>query len=111
MVTTTTAPVRAEPSTPGAGRKKKPRLPRSKLPYLLLLPAIALELLVHVIPMVVGVWMSLLELTQFQIRDWSAAPFAGLDNYRATLDINGPVGKELLHSFWVTVLYTTFSVG
>ncbi|BCB77075.1 sugar ABC transporter permease [Phytohabitans flavus] len=112
MVTTTTAPEEARPSTPRkAGRKPKSRLPRSKLPYLLLLPAVALELLVHVIPMVVGVWMSVLELTQFQIRNWSEAPFAGLDNYRATLDFNGPVGEELLHSFWVTVLYTTLSVG
>lgn len=111
MATTTTAPVRARPSNPGTGPRKRARLPRSKLPYLLLLPAVLLELLVHVVPMVVGVWMSLLELTQFQIRDWSAAPFVGLDNYKATLDINGPVGKDLLHSFWVTVLYTTLSVG
>ena len=112
MVTTTTAPVEARPSNPGSGRrKKKPRLQRSKLPYLLLVPAVALELLVHVVPMVVGVWMSVLELTQFQIRDWSNAPFVGLDNYKATLDINGPVGKDLLHSFWVTVMYTTLSVG
>lgn len=111
MATTTTAPVRARPSNPGTGPRKRARLPRSKLPYLLLLPAVLLELLVHVVPMVVGVWMSLLELTQFQIRDWSAAPFVGLDNYKATLDVNGPVGKDLLHSFWVTVLYTTFSVG
>nr|WP_232075687.1 sugar ABC transporter permease [Phytohabitans suffuscus] len=111
-MTTTTAPEEARPSAPGKPRRRRPsRLPRSKLPYLLLLPAILLELLVHVIPMVVGVWMSVLELTQFQIRDWSEAPFAGLDNYRATLDVNGPVGRELLHSFWVTVLYTTFSVG
>ncbi|MFC0533658.1 carbohydrate ABC transporter permease [Phytohabitans kaempferiae] len=110
-MTTTTAPAEARPSTAPAGRKKPTRLPRSKLPYLLLLPAILLELLVHVVPMVVGVWMSLLELTQFQIRDWSAAPFVGLDNYKATLDVNGPVGKELLHSFWVTVMYTTLSVG
>lgn len=112
MVTTTTAPERARPSVPRkTGRRPRTRLPRSKLPYLLLLPAILLELLVHVVPMVVGVWMSLLELTQFQIRNWSQAPFVGLDNYKATLDINGPVGEELLHSFWVTVLYTTLSVG
>jgi len=112
MVTTTTAPEQARPSAPKrTGRKAPSRLPRSKLPYLLLVPAILLELLVHVVPMVVGVWMSLLELTQFQIRDWSAAPFVGLDNYKATLDINGPVGKDLLDSFRVTVLYTTLSVG
>jgi multiple sugar transport system permease protein len=107
MATTTTAPVRVQPSAPD--KPGRPR--RSKLPYLLLLPAILLELLVHVVPMVVGVWMSVLELTQFQIRDWSAAPFVGLDNYRATLDVDGPVGRQLLHSFWVTVLYTTLSVG
>jgi multiple sugar transport system permease protein len=107
MATTTTAPVRVQPSAPD--KPGRPR--RSNLPYLLLLPAILLELLVHVVPMVVGVWMSVLELTQFQIRDWSAAPFVGLDNYRATLDVDGPVGRQLLHSFWVTVLYTTLSVG
>ncbi|GAA4706099.1 carbohydrate ABC transporter permease [Phytohabitans rumicis] len=95
-MTTTTAPARRQ---------------RPSLPYLLLLPAIVFELLVHVVPMVVGVWMSLLELTQFQIRDWSTAPFVGLDNYRTALDVNGAAGEELLHSFWVTVLYTVASVG
>jgi multiple sugar transport system permease protein len=112
MATTTTAPAETRSTGPKrTGRKGPARRPRSKLPYLLLLPAVLLELLVHVVPMVVGVWMSLLELTQFQIRDWSAAPFVGLDNYKATLDVNGPVGRDLLHSFWVTVLYTTLSVG
>ncbi|MEK8105574.1 hypothetical protein NKG94_11275 [Micromonospora sp. M12] len=70
-----------------------------------------LELAIHVIPMVVGVWMSLLELTQFHIRDWSTAPFVGLENYRATLDLNSAAGKELLHSFWITLAYSLLSVG
>lgn len=91
----------------GPGGRRRGRA----LPYLLLVPAIVLELTVHVIPMVAGVWMSLLELTQFQIRNWSAAPFIGLDNYRATLDIDTAAGRELLHSFWVTVVYTVASVG
>ena len=83
----------------------------SKLPYLLLIPALILELAVHIIPMLVGVWMSLLELTQFHIRDWSTAPFLGLGNYRATLDFSAATGQQLLHSFWVTCLYTVLSVG
>src|SRR5690349_14905094 len=61
--------------------------------------------------MLTGVWMSLRELTQFQIRDWSSAPFVGLDNYKVTLDFNGATGKALLHSFWVTIAYTVLVVG
>ncbi|GAB3934110.1 hypothetical protein GCM10027614_06520 [Micromonospora vulcania] len=70
-----------------------------------------LELAIHVIPMIVGVWMSMLELTQFHIRDWSTAPFVGLENYRATLDFDSAAGRELLHSFWVTLIYSLLSVG
>lgn len=61
--------------------------------------------------MFVGVWMSLLELTQFHIRNWSTAPFAGLSNYRVTLNLNSVTGRDLLNSFWVTIAYTTLSVG
>jgi multiple sugar transport system permease protein len=85
---------------------------RSRLtPYAMLLPALILELLVHLIPMVVGVWMSLKGLTQFFIRNWSAAPFKGLGNYRVALDVHGPIGGDLLSSLRVTVAYTLASVG
>jgi multiple sugar transport system permease protein len=90
----------------GARQERRPRLP-----YLLLVPAVILELGVHVVPMVVGAAMSLLELTQFHIRDWSSAPFVGLENYRVTLDVDTATGQELLHSFWVTAAYTVASVG
>ena len=116
MATTTTAasPQLGSQGPPGSSPVRSRRVRgarRSRLPYILLLPALVLELGVHVIPMVVGVWMSLLELTQFHIRDWSTAPFVGLENYRSTLDVDTVTGRELLHSFWVTVAYTTASVG
>ncbi|MBM0238674.1 sugar ABC transporter permease [Micromonospora sp. ATA32] len=116
MATTTAAP-----DVTGPGRPRRPGRPgranrgrrtgRPLLPYLLLAPAIVLELAIHVVPMVVGVWMSLLGLTQFSIRDWSTAPFVGLDNYRVTLDVDSASGAALLSSFWVTVRYTLLSVG
>ena len=53
-------------------RQPKRRRKTSKLPYFLLIPALVLELAVHIIPMLVGVWMSLLELTQFHIRSGRA---------------------------------------
>lgn len=93
-------------------RRRRGRGPRARyVPYLMLLPALVLELLVHLIPMFVGVWMSLKGLTQFYIRNWSAAPFKGFGNFRVVLNVHGPVGSDLLHSLWVTTGYTVLSVG
>lgn len=76
------------------------------LPYLLLLPAVVFELAVHVLPIIVGVAMSFFTITQFQIRKWWEAPFAGFDNFTVVLDFSGPAGAGLLRSFVVTVVYT-----
>ncbi|MGW2559451.1 carbohydrate ABC transporter permease [Streptomyces sp. NPDC001514] len=98
---------------PSARRSPRPpgRLRRTGLPYLLLLPALVLELLIHLVPMAIGIVMSFRELTQFHIRDWTTAPWAGLDNYRISVDVDGPAGQALLHSFFVTCLFTVLTVG
>jgi multiple sugar transport system permease protein len=110
MATVTLAtPPRTEPVPPP---RRAARVGRRRLtPYVFLLPALVMELLVHLIPMVVGVWMSLKGLTQFYIRNWSAAPDKGLGNYRVVLDWSGPIGGDLLHSLWVTTAYTVLAVG
>jgi len=117
-MTTTTASQEAgdrtvRKSSPGAARgpRRTGRIKRIGLPYLLLLPALLLELLVHLVPMVIGIVMSFKELTQFYIRDWGTAPWSGLDNYKVTVDFSGPVGKALLDSFVTTVGFTLLSVG
>lgn len=92
-------------------RRLPARLRRAGLPYLLLLPALVLELLVHLVPMVIGIVMSFKELTQFHIGDWLAAPWKALGNYRVTIDLDAPVGAALLHSFWVTCAFSVLSVG
>ncbi|MFC8373744.1 carbohydrate ABC transporter permease [Streptomyces sp. NPDC057239] len=114
---TATAPAAeatVQKSSPGAARgpRRRPgRIRRIGLPYLLLLPALLLELLVHLVPMVIGIVMSFKELTQFYIRDWGTAPWAGFDNYSVSVDFDAPVGKALLDSFLVTIAFTLLSVG
>ncbi|GIH15843.1 carbohydrate ABC transporter permease [Rugosimonospora africana] len=76
------------------------------MPFLLVAPAVFFELLVHIVPMVAGVVMAFYHLTVYTIRNWSNAPFAGLANFRVSVDISGPVGRGLLDSFLVTVPYT-----
>ncbi|MEJ1199918.1 MULTISPECIES: sugar ABC transporter permease [unclassified Streptomyces] len=103
----------ARKNDPGAAPRKRRsgRLRRIALPYLLLFPAILLELLVHLVPMVIGIVVSFKELTQFYIRDWGTAPWAGFDNYAMSLDFDAPVGEALLKSFFTTCLFTVLSVG
>ncbi|WP_151769766.1 carbohydrate ABC transporter permease [Streptomyces abyssomicinicus] len=112
-MTTTLAPPEGKRAAKGAARapRRPGRLRRAWLPYALLLPALALELLVHLVPMVYGLLMSFKELTQFYIRDWTTAPWRGLENFRVAVDVDTPVGAALLHSFWVTCLFTVLSVG
>ena len=85
-------------------RRRKRR--RQWLPYVLLLPAIVMELLIHIIPMIIGVVMSFFKMTQLYLGNWRQAPFAHLDNYRLAMDFNQPAGKALLHSFVVTIAFT-----
>ncbi|MFH9764906.1 carbohydrate ABC transporter permease [Streptomyces microflavus] len=99
----------------GDARRRLPRIPdrirQGGLPYLLLLPAVLLELLIHIVPMIIGIVMSFRQLTQFFINNWGAAPWTGLDNYRIAVDFDAPIGEALLHSFFVTCVFTFFSVG
>jgi multiple sugar transport system permease protein len=97
---------RTEPPASIAVPAVRRRLRRQPLPYLLLIPAVLLELLIHIVPMLVGIGISFLKLTQFYIADWKNAPAAGLSNYRYALDFNAAAGKELLHSFFVTIVFT-----
>ena len=84
---------------------------RQLLPYLLILPAVGLELLIHIIPLLFGIGISFLKLTQFYLRNWTAAPVAGFDNYKLALDFNQAAGQALLHSFVVTLEFTILVVG
>ncbi|WP_330172543.1 sugar ABC transporter permease [Streptomyces sp. NBC_01498] len=121
MTSTVTPPVRTsgggKDQGDGGARRRRllPRIPdrirHGGLPYLLLLPAVLLELLVHLVPMVIGMVMSFRELTQFYINNWDRAPWRGFDNYRIAVDIDAPLGEALLHSFYVTCLFTVLVVG
>jgi multiple sugar transport system permease protein len=118
---TATARPHAPPAGPDSGRghvqgpprpiRITDRIRRGGLPYLLLLPALFFELLVHLVPMVVGIMISFRQLTQFYIRDWQRSPWTGLSNYHIVVRFNAPVGKALLHSFVITCSFTVLAVG
>lgn len=109
--------VPARPLAAAGGDDVKPRRRRPGrirgigLPYLLLLPALLFELLIHLVPMAVGVLVSFKALTQLYLAQWQHAPWAGLRNYRIVADFSGPIGQALLHSFVVTCAFTALAVS
>jgi multiple sugar transport system permease protein len=86
-------------------------LSKRLVPYLFIAPAVIFELLIHIIPMLVGIAISLIGLTLFYIHYWTQAPFIGLQNYKVALNFSGASGSALLHSFLITVGYTILVVG
>ncbi|TDW87661.1 MULTISPECIES: carbohydrate ABC transporter permease [Kribbella] len=109
VATETAAPAPAPPRK-RSRLEHRPGLNRW-LPYALLAPAVLLELFIHIIPMLVGIWMSFVKLTKFFIANWSSAPGAGLGNYKVALDFNNAVGQGLLKSFGVTVVFSLVTVA
>ncbi|GAA4145767.1 carbohydrate ABC transporter permease [Leifsonia shinshuensis] len=108
----TTTSVRTSPAEAPAPAKTRRKRPKGWwLPLVLLAPAIIFELLIHVIPMLTGIWISFLQLTKFVIANWSEAPFVGLKNYQVALDFNTSIGAGLLTSFLITCGFTILVVG
>ena len=76
-------------------------------PYLLLLPAATMMLVVNLVPIVQGFRMSLLKLNQYTLNRFMDAPFVGLHNYEGVLfDGDNPVHSGLLVALRNTGLYT-----
>ncbi|GHF41168.1 ABC transporter permease [Amycolatopsis bartoniae] len=101
------------PATQARPHGHRPRRSGSRrwLPYALLLPALVAELAVHVIPMLVGIWMSVQQINQFTLRNWTRSPFVGGDNFALAANLASPAGAQLLHSFLVTLAYSVVVVA
>ena len=91
--------------------RSKPPAYRRRVLWALMLPAVLLEVLVYVVPILAGVFTSFTKVNQFTIRDWFNAPFAGFDNFRLILGsaaVGGPILRSLLLSLaYVAVVVTT----
>ncbi len=76
---------------------------RRRFAYKMILPAIFLSAFVHIIPTIWGVFISFRKLNIYYIRDWTSAPYVGLENYRNTM-------SSLSGVFWSSLFYTVIFV-
>lgn len=101
------ATVPPDNSTAPAVRKKR----RSFLPYGLILPAALLEVLIHIGPMLLGVWIAFISLTQLNLTNWVNAPFVGLQNFVNGLNPESTIGQVFFSTVGRTFGYTVLVVG
>ncbi|MET3805613.1 multiple sugar transport system permease protein [Nakamurella sp. UYEF19] len=67
-------------------------------------PTLVLLTLVIVVPFLIAVVISFLDLDQYSLRSWFGAPFLGLDNYFESFRSSG-----LLHSIWVSLSFSVLT--
>ncbi|WP_307834569.1 carbohydrate ABC transporter permease [Paractinoplanes lichenicola] len=72
-------------------------------PLWLLTPGGALMTVVIVLPLILALWISMIDLDQYTLRRWVEAPFIGLDNYVESFS------SGLLNSIWISVSFAVIS--
>ena len=75
---------------------------RRQRPLWMLAPSGVLTVVVIVVPLVVALYISLLDLDQYSFRRWLRAPFVGVSNY-----VEAARTSDLVHSIGVSVSYAT----
>lgn len=79
---------------------------RHRLAYLMIAPTILAMLLVHLVPTLEAFYMSLLNLNQYTLSQFLAAPFVGLANYRFLLaTADNPIVSGLGSAARNTIIY------
>jgi multiple sugar transport system permease protein len=87
------------------------RRSRRRLIIGLITPAVVLMLLVHLLPMLGGVYLSFKNLNIFTFRQLFDAPWAGFDNYQSVLfDADNPLRSGFTGAVQNTLVYTFWTV-
>jgi multiple sugar transport system permease protein len=109
---------RPDPAPPPArgsrGRRARRRRTwrTSRFAYALVAPAVLFMVLVHVLPAIGGLVLSLKNLNTFTFSQLYGAPWAGLQNYRAILfDASNPLHSGFIGAVQNTAVYTFWTVG
>ncbi len=88
-------------------RSLRQNVARHRLAYLMIAPTVLAMLLVHLVPTVEAFYMSLLNLNQYTLGQFLAAPFVGLANYRFLLTTpDNPIVSGLGNAARNTMIYT-----
>ncbi|MCY1143159.1 sugar ABC transporter permease [Actinoplanes sp. Pm04-4] len=95
--------VRPPASSEAKKEQRRRGVTERQRPLWLLTPGGLLMVVVILIPLVLALWISLIDLDQYTLRRWVEAPFIGLDNFVESFS------SGLLNSIWISVSFAVLS--
>ena len=112
--TTTRSPRRGSAATPAAGpgpvipaqsraERRRRGVTERQRPLWMLIPGGLLMTLIVVIPLLLAIYISLIDLDQYTLRRWLEASFIGLQNYSEAFSSGLP------HAIWISVSFAVIS--
>jgi multiple sugar transport system permease protein len=93
----------APPTVRGRPGRRRSVTQRQR-PLWMLIPGGVLMTLVVLIPLALGLYISLIDLDQYTLRRWVSAPFIGLQNY-----VEAVTDTSMLRSVWISVSFAVIS--
>ncbi|MBG0564741.1 carbohydrate ABC transporter permease [Actinoplanes aureus] len=105
--TTTTLAERGEDTAAAPGHRERRRrgVTEQQRPLWMLIPGGLLMTLIIIIPLLLAVYISLIDLDQYTLRRWLEAPFIGLDNFVEAFQSGLP------NSIWISVSFAVLSTA
>jgi multiple sugar transport system permease protein len=101
--TTAAGPGPAGPPAPERRARRRRGVTEQQRPLWLLIPGGLLMTLVILIPLVLAIYIALIDLDQYTLRRWLDAPFIGLHNFTEAFQ------SGLLHSMWISVSFAVIA--
>lgn len=101
-----TLPTTREPQAPAPAPRparrpgRRRQITERNRPMWMLAPGGVLMLVIIVVPLIIGVYISMLDLDQYTLRNWVQAPFIGVSNY-----VEAVQSSPLLRSIWISASY------
>ncbi|MFF2346568.1 carbohydrate ABC transporter permease [Pseudarthrobacter sp. NPDC058119] len=89
---------------PRGGLRRKGLSERNR-PLWMLIPGGVLMIIIIVVPLLLGIYMSILNLDQYTLRKWVSAPIIGAENF-----VEAVTNSPLLHAVWLSVSYSLLAM-
>ena len=93
----------AAPATPGHRQQRRRGVTEQQRPLWLLTPGGLLMTVIIIIPLLLAIYISLIDLDQYTLRRWLDAPFVGIQNFTEAFQSGLP------KSIWISVSFALIS--
>lgn len=109
---TPVVPVDEDLARAAALRGRRPKRgpgPEGRRPFWMLIPGGVLMVLLIIVPFVIAIWISLVDLDQYSLRRWTEASFIGIANYVEAV-MHSPMLRSIGTSVSFAVIVSLFSL-